>query len=80
MLTQFAQRAIRPRSPRRSSHAIGFGFRGQTFVGAFDEAVKIDPHNVTALVGQGEVLYADGRYTEALTRFEEGVLKERTPR
>ena len=43
---------------------------------AFDEAVKIDPRNVTALVGQGEVLYADGRYTEALTRFDEAVTKD----
>ena len=42
---------------------------------AFDEAVKIDPRNVTALVGQGEVLYADGRYTEALTRFDEAVVE-----
>ncbi|MDF2695824.1 MAG: hypothetical protein K0S65_4207, partial [Labilithrix sp.] len=32
---------------------------------AFDDAVKIDPRNVSALVGQGEVLYADGRHTEA---------------
>jgi predicted Zn finger-like uncharacterized protein len=45
--------------------------------GAFDEAVKIDPRNVTALVGQGEVLYADGRYTEALTRFDEAVSKDK---
>jgi predicted Zn finger-like uncharacterized protein len=45
---------------------------------AFDEAVKIDPRNVTALVGQGEVLYADGRYTEALTRFDEAVSKDPT--
>jgi tetratricopeptide (TPR) repeat protein len=43
---------------------------------AFDEAVKLDPRNVTALVGQGEVLYADGRYTEALTRFDEAVTKD----
>jgi tetratricopeptide (TPR) repeat protein len=43
---------------------------------AFDEAVKIDPRNVTALVGQGEVLYADSRYTEALTRFDEAVKKD----
>jgi predicted Zn finger-like uncharacterized protein len=45
---------------------------------AFDEAVKLDPRNVTALVGQGEVLYADGRYTEALTRFDEAVSKDPT--
>jgi predicted Zn finger-like uncharacterized protein len=45
---------------------------------AFDEAVKLDPRNVTALVGQGEVLYADGRYTEALTRFDEAVTKDPT--
>ncbi|MDB4939308.1 MAG: hypothetical protein JWP87_6280 [Labilithrix sp.] len=44
---------------------------------SFDEAVKIDPRNVTALVGQGEVLYADGRYTEALTRFDEAVSKDK---
>lgn len=43
---------------------------------AFDDAVKLDPRNVTALVGQGEVLYADGRYTEALTRFDEAVTKD----
>jgi predicted Zn finger-like uncharacterized protein len=45
---------------------------------AFDEAVKLDPRNVTALVGQGEVLYADGRSTEALTRFDEAVTKDPT--
>ncbi|MCW5837959.1 MAG: tetratricopeptide repeat protein, partial [Labilithrix sp.] len=43
---------------------------------AFDEAVKVDPRNVSALVGQGEVLYADGRHTEALTRFDEAVTKD----
>jgi predicted Zn finger-like uncharacterized protein len=43
---------------------------------AFDEAVKVDPRNVSALVGQGEVLYADGRHTEALTRFDEAVAKD----
>ena len=45
---------------------------------AFDEAVKLDPRNVSALVGQGEVLYADGRFTEAFTRFEEAVHKQPT--
>jgi predicted Zn finger-like uncharacterized protein len=45
---------------------------------AFDEAVKLDSRNVTALVGQGEVLYADGRYTEALTRFDEALQKDPT--
>ena len=45
---------------------------------AFDEAVKIDPRNVSALVGQGEVLYSDARYTEALTRFEAAATKDPT--
>ncbi len=43
---------------------------------AFDNAVKADPRNVGALVGQGEVLFADGRFTEALTRFDEAAGKE----
>ncbi|MBX3209407.1 MAG: tetratricopeptide repeat protein, partial [Labilithrix sp.] len=43
---------------------------------SFDEAVKVDPRNVSALVGQGEVLYADGRHTEALTRFDEAATKD----
>jgi predicted Zn finger-like uncharacterized protein len=45
---------------------------------AFDEAVKVDPRNVSALVGQGEVLYADSRFTEALTRFDEATKKDPT--
>ncbi len=39
---------------------------------AFDEAVKIDPRNVTALVGQGEVLYRDGRHTEGAHPLRRG--------
>ena len=37
---------------------------------AFAEAVKIDPRNVEALNGQGRLLLSEGRYTEALSRFD----------
>ena len=45
---------------------------------AFDEAVKIDPRNVSALIGQGEVLYNDTRNSEAMNRFSEAVKKDPT--
>ncbi len=37
---------------------------------AFGEAVKLDPRNVEALNGQGRLLLNEGRFTEALARFE----------
>jgi tetratricopeptide (TPR) repeat protein len=40
---------------------------------SFDAALALDPRNADALVGQGEVLYAEGRYTEALSRFDTAV-------
>ncbi len=43
---------------------------------AFEEAVKLDQRNTWALIGQGEIYYADGRYTEALNRFDEALTKE----
>jgi tetratricopeptide (TPR) repeat protein len=43
---------------------------------AFDQAVKVDPRNVNALIGQAEVLYGDSRYAEALTRFDDAVSKD----
>lgn len=36
---------------------------------AFEEAVKLNPRGLQALLGQGELLFREGRYTEALTRF-----------
>ena len=42
---------------------------------AFDEARKLDSRNASALIGQGELLYADGRHTEAISRFDEAVQK-----
>jgi predicted Zn finger-like uncharacterized protein len=42
---------------------------------AFEEARKLDARNTSALIGEGELLYADGRYTEAISRFEEAVQK-----
>lgn len=39
----------------------------------FEKAVKLDPKNVNALIGQGELFYLDGRLTEALPRFDEAV-------
>ena len=45
---------------------------------AFNEAVKIDPHNLAAIAGEGQVFYVDGRYAEALSRFDEVVRKEPT--
>jgi tetratricopeptide (TPR) repeat protein len=37
---------------------------------ALDEALKLNPRSLRALRGQGELLMREGRYTEALTRFE----------
>ncbi|HTQ47227.1 MAG TPA: tetratricopeptide repeat protein [Polyangiaceae bacterium] len=37
---------------------------------AFAQAVKIDPRNVAALNGEGRLLLNEGRYTEALSRFD----------
>lgn len=37
---------------------------------AFAQAVKIDPRNVNALNGEGRLLLNEGRYTEALSRFD----------
>jgi predicted Zn finger-like uncharacterized protein len=45
---------------------------------AFDAALKLDPRNVSALVGQGEVLYTESRFTEALTRFDTAVQTDPT--
>ncbi len=37
---------------------------------AFAQAVKLDPSNVAALNGEGRLFMADGRYAEALARFD----------
>jgi len=37
---------------------------------AFAQAVKLDPSNVEALNGEGRLFIADGRYAEALARFD----------
>jgi tetratricopeptide (TPR) repeat protein len=37
---------------------------------AFAQAVKLDPRNVEALNGEGRLLLNEGRYTEALSRFD----------
>ncbi len=37
---------------------------------AFAQAVKIDPRNVLALSGEGRMLFSEGRYSEALARFD----------
>ena len=40
---------------------------------ALAEALKIDPKAGPALAGMGEVLYRQGRFTDALARFEAGI-------
>jgi tetratricopeptide (TPR) repeat protein len=40
---------------------------------AFGEALKLDPKDAGALCGFGEVLYREGRFTEALARYEAGL-------
>ena len=40
---------------------------------ALSEALKIEPKAGPALAGMGELLYREGRYTDALARFEAGV-------
>ena len=37
---------------------------------AFERALKMDPQSQRALLGNGEMLYQAGRYSEALARFE----------
>ncbi len=37
---------------------------------AFAQAAKLDPRNVAALNGEGRLLLNEGRYTEALARFD----------
>jgi predicted Zn finger-like uncharacterized protein len=37
---------------------------------AFAQAVSLDPRNVAALSGEGHLLLSEGRYTEALARFD----------
>jgi tetratricopeptide (TPR) repeat protein len=37
------------------------------------EALKIDPKAASAVVGMGELLYREGRFTDALARFEAGI-------
>ncbi len=37
---------------------------------AFGQAVKLDPRNVAALNGEGRLLLSEGRYTEAMARFD----------
>jgi tetratricopeptide (TPR) repeat protein len=37
---------------------------------AFAQAVNLDPHNAAAISGEGRLLLNDGRYTEALARFD----------
>ncbi len=37
---------------------------------ALEDALKLNPRSVRALRGQGELFIREGRYTEALTRFE----------
>lgn len=43
---------------------------------AFAEATKRDVVNGRALVGLAEVLYAEGRYSEALTRFDQALARD----
>jgi len=45
---------------------------------AFEAALKLDSTNGEALLGQGEVFFADGRYTEALSRFDTAVQADPT--
>lgn len=40
---------------------------------AYAAALKVEAHNVDALIGQGEVLYSEGRFTEAVSRFDTAV-------
>ncbi|MDI1451434.1 tetratricopeptide repeat protein, partial [Polyangium sp. 6x1] len=45
---------------------------------AFAAALKIDPRNADALVGDGELLYRSSRYSQALLRFEEAMRADET--
>jgi tetratricopeptide (TPR) repeat protein len=43
---------------------------------AFSQAVKLDARNVDALSGEGRLLMSEGRFTEALARFDAALLAE----
>lgn len=67
-------------APREQSfgHALrGWIHTAQDRIGEartdFEKAVKLDSRNVSALIGQGELFYLDGRLTEALPRFDEAL-------
>jgi predicted Zn finger-like uncharacterized protein len=72
-------------SPTELSQAytvFGLAQAGRGDVGAartaFESALKLDSGNVDALIGQGEVFFSDGRYTEALSRFDTAVQADPT--
>ncbi len=43
---------------------------------ALTEALRIDAKSAAALAGMGEVLYREGRYTDALAKFDAGILAD----
>ncbi len=45
---------------------------------AFEGALKLDSTNSDALLGQGDVFFAEGRFTEALSRFDTAVQADPT--
>ena len=74
-----ARRARRARRRRRSScrtrtrpgrGSTSSAARASEARDAFAQAVKLDPRNVEALNGEGRLLLNEGRYTEALARFD----------
>jgi tetratricopeptide (TPR) repeat protein len=45
---------------------------------AFAAALQIDPRSVLALLGDGELLFQSGRFSQALVRFEEAMKADET--
>lgn len=45
---------------------------------AFAEALKMDPRNVQALMGDAELFFRSGRYSQALLRFDEAMKADET--
>jgi tetratricopeptide (TPR) repeat protein len=48
-------------------------FEREEAAASFDEALKLDPRNVLALVGQGDVHLAERRYPEALAAYDKAI-------
>ena len=72
----------RANSASITERSLAFAVRGLIFEGrgllgearnGYAEALRLWPSNAMALMGQGEIVYTEGRYAEALARFDAAV-------